>query len=88
MCKKIVDMTGQRCLVCGNTHAKDPSVSFHRVPKDAARRAKWLEVFGLCENELKPSTRICSRHFPGGDDKKEPSLSLGKPLGMIHVIVV
>ena len=72
-------MTGQRCHVCGNTRAKDPSVSFHRIPKDACRRAKWLETLGLCESELKQSTRICSRHFPDANDKKEPSLCLGKP---------
>ena len=72
-------MTGQRCHVCGNTRAKDPSVSFHRIPKDAPRRAKWLEALGLYESDLKQSTRICSRHFPDADDKKEPSLCLGKP---------
>ena len=70
-------MTGQRCHVCGNTHAKDSTVSFHRIPKDA-RRAKWLEALGLCEDDIKQSTRICSRHFPNGDSKKTPSLSLGE----------
>ena len=70
-------MTGQRCHVCGNTLAKDPTVSSHRIPKDA-RRAKWLEVLGLCKDNIKQSTRICSRHFPNGDSKKTPSLSLGK----------
>ena len=72
-------MTGQRCHVCGNTRAKDPSVSFHRIPKDASRRAKWLEALGLCESDLKQSTHICSRHFPDADDSKEPSLCLDKP---------
>ena len=64
--------------MCGNTRAKDPSVSFHRIPKDARRRAKWLEALGLCESDLKQSTRICSQHFPDADNKKEPLLCLGK----------
>ena len=75
-------MTGQRCYMCGNTHAKDPTVSFHRIPKDA-RRAKWLEVLGLCKDNIKQSTRICSRHFPNGDSKKTPSLSLGKQISFV-----
>ena len=58
---------------------KDPSVSLHRILKDTSRRAKWLEALGLYESDLKQSTCICSRHFPDADDKKEPSLCLGKP---------
>ena len=63
--------------VCGNTHAKDPTVSFHGIPKDA-RRAKWLEALGLYEDDIKQSTCICSRHFPNRGSKKTPSLSLGE----------
>ena len=78
-------MTGQRCHVCGNTRAKDPSVSFHCIPKDTPRRAKWLKALGLCESDLKQSTRICSQHFPDADNKKEPSLCLGKLFQFVHV---
>ena len=71
-------MTGQRCHMCGNTKAKDPSVSFHHIPKDAAKKTIWLATLGLCESNLKQSTCICLRHFPGGDGKQEPSLFLGE----------
>ena len=27
---------------------------------------------------VKPHSRVCSRHFPGGDATKEPQLALGK----------
>ena len=33
-------MTGQRCCVCNNNRAKDPAVSFHRIPRNKATRAK------------------------------------------------
>ena len=69
-------MTGHRCCVCGNSH--DPGVSFHRIPKEPERRALWLRVFELREEDIKPCTRICSRHFPEGDAKKTPNVTLGK----------
>ena len=71
-------MTGQRCIVCGNTKSSDPSVSFHRLPKDPSKRAEWLELLEIQPDTIKPSTRVCSRHFPHGDANKSPSLSLGK----------
>ena len=71
-------MTGQKCVVCGNTKTSDPSVSFHRVPKNPGKRAEWLERLQLHEDSIKSSTRLCSRHFPGGDPTESPSLTLGK----------
>ena len=73
-------MPGQRCIVCGNSQVKDPDISFHRFSRDPVLRSRWLEVFQLQESDLKPSTRVCSRHFPEGDVKKEPSVSVGKYL--------
>ena len=67
--------------MCGSTKIGDPSASFHRFPKDA-RRAIWLyacTVFNIAKEALRPSTRVCSRHFPGGDATMTPSLTLGKP---------
>ena len=64
--------------MCGNSQSCDPGVSFHRIPKEAARREVWLEIFGLGESDIKPSTRVCSRHFLEGDVKKAPSMTLGK----------
>ena len=71
-------MTGHRCCICGNTKTKDPSVSFHRFPKEAERRELWLSAFNLSEADIKSNTdRVCSRHFPEGNVKKSPSVTLG-----------
>ena len=43
------DNTG---TVCGNTRGKDPSVSFHRLPIDPARREVWLRVFKLKQSKF------------------------------------
>ena len=63
-------MPGDTCVVCGNTRATDPSVSFHHFPANPEKRAVWLRVFQLDESDLKPYSRVCSRHFPDGDAKK------------------
>jgi len=70
-------MPGQKCCICGNSQVLDKTASFHRFPDDKARRAVWLEVFDVREEDLKPSSRVCSRHFPGGNSKKKPSLNIG-----------
>ena len=72
-----ITMTNQRYHVCWNTLAKDPTVSFHHIWKDT-RRAKWLEVLGLCEDNIKQTTCICSRHFSNRDSKKTTSLYLNE----------
>ena len=78
-------MTGHRCCVCGNARTTDPSVSFHRFAKEQDRRALWLSVFELSEDNIKASTtRVCSRHFPDGDSRKPPSTSLGKYHVLLH----
>ena len=73
-------MPGQRCYVCGNTKSNDRSVSFHRVPKEVEKRAVWLQLLSLREEDLKSSVRVCSRHFSDGDASKSPSVTLGKRL--------
>ena len=42
------------------------------------RRAVWLQVFGMCEEDIGPDARICSRHFPGGDVKHALTMTVGK----------
>ena len=42
------------------------------------RRAVWLQVFGMCEEDIGPDARVCSRHFPGGDVKHAPTMIVGK----------
>ena len=70
-------MPGHTCIVCGNNPSQDPSVSFHRFPSDPERRVRWLSV-GMDETQLRSQSRVCSRHFPDGDVKKEPMVTLGK----------
>ena len=74
-------MPGQRCTVCGNTQASDPTASFHRIPKETVIRATWMSLFDLKEEDIKPSTWVCCRHFPNGDAKKMPDMTLGKTRG-------
>ena len=71
-------MTGHTCVVCGNSSRMDPKASFHRFPSNPERRSTWLRVFGMEEQQLRTQSRVCSRHFPDGDTKKDPSLTLGK----------
>ena len=71
-------MPGDTCIVCGNTRARDPEASFHRFPSNQARRQVWLRVFQLTNEQLKDHDRVCSRHFPGADSKKDPQMNLGK----------
>ena len=81
VCFIICAMPGQKCCVCGNTNVTDKTAGFHRFPatsKDPTRRSAWLSVFQMSEDDIIPSTRVCSRHFPDGDSTKVPSLALGK----------
>ena len=71
-------MTGHKCCVCGSTRVTEPTVAFHRIPKEPKRRTLWLEVLEINEEDIKPSTRICSRHFPDGNTKKTPGKTLDK----------
>ena len=71
-------MPGDLCIACGSTRKKDPGASFHRFPVDERWRGVWLRVFQLQETQVKPHTRVCSRHFPGGDATKDPQLGVGK----------
>ena len=71
-------MPGDTCIVCGNKPSLDPSASFHRFPKDARRRAGWIRVFGIAEEQLRDHSCVCCRHFPEGDSKKDPLMTIGK----------
>ena len=74
-------MPGQRCCVCGNSRANEPEVGFHRFPsaqKNPERRAVWLSVFGKTEDDVTPNSRVCSRHFPGGNVELSPVSTLGR----------
>ena len=64
-------MPGDRCVVCGNSRAKDPSASFYRVRKE------WISELGLTVDCIKTFTRVCSRHFRNGDISNGPNKHLG-----------
>ena len=47
------------CCVCSNK-GKD---GFYSIPKNPGIRAKWLQFAKISETDVKPSTRICKKHF-------------------------
>ena len=71
-------MTGETCLLCGNTRKKQPQLSYHRFPTNKEKRALWLKEFKLSEEQLRSHSRVCSRHFRGGDPKNGPERYVGK----------
>ena len=52
-------MPGHTCVMCGSTPTQDPDASFHCLPSNPARRASWLDAFGLEERQLKAQSRVC-----------------------------
>ena len=76
--KRFNMMPGDTCIVFGKARKSKPTLSFHRFPKDAMKRAVWLNEFGFSKNLLKTSTRVCSRHFHDGNPHNEPHSSVGK----------
>jgi len=51
---------------------------FHCFTNDPKQRERWLQLLEISEDQLTPHSRVCSRHFPGGDSSKDPQLNLGK----------
>ena len=51
-------MAGDRCVVCGNSKAKDPNISMHRFPAGEMKRKRWIEIMGLAEGKVKQHSRI------------------------------
>ncbi|XP_044762956.1 uncharacterized protein LOC123319932 [Coccinella septempunctata] len=52
------------CYICKISSEKDPTVSFHRFPKNVLQRAKWVDSLGLDGMKVSTSTKLCSKHFP------------------------
>ena len=71
-------MPGDACIECGNTRKKEPQLSYHRFPSNPERRALWLNVFQLTEEQIWPHSRVCCRHFPDANPLNKPDLTLGK----------
>ena len=74
------------CIVCKSKHQskkidaghRSHQVSMFRFPADQETRKVWLKALNLTEEDVKPHTRVCSRHFMNGDPSQAPSLHLGK----------
>ena len=77
-CKSSMPGDTCMCLVYKNSHAKDPNVSFHHFPVEPIRLRKWLHALHLEEHQVKAHSEVCCQHFPGGDTKLDPQLTLGK----------
>ena len=59
----------------------EDELSFHRFPsqqKSPERRAAWIKEFELSEESIIKNTRVCARHFPEGNAKNPPSMTIGK----------
>ena len=56
-------MPGDTCLVCKNSHANDPNISFYHFPANPVVQGWWLRVFQLEERQAKSYSKVYSRHF-------------------------
>ena len=56
----------------------DRHVSYHRFPKNKEKLDLWLQAFQLSAEQIKSLSRVCSRHFRGGDAKNGPEPTLGQ----------
>jgi len=75
--QKVKPMPGQRCTISGNNQNTDPDASFRRIPQDSTQRAAWLSILEIREEDIIKSTRVCCRHFPGGNTNETPDITLG-----------
>lgn len=71
------------CTICHRTSRKFKEIKFIPFPKKYHPRQQWLKSLKLTENDLKPSSRVCSFHFFGGERKKDdvPSINIGEKFG-------
>ncbi|XP_028250521.1 uncharacterized protein LOC114427027 [Parambassis ranga] len=62
---KVHDPPVQFCLVygCDVSSYICPEVTFHRFPKEAERRQRWLAAALRDEGSLRKNSYMCSRHF-------------------------
>ncbi|CAB4044285.1 THAP domain-containing 11 [Paramuricea clavata] len=51
---------------CSNSTRRNPSLSFHRFPKDQTLRNPWIDRIGRSEFTPNDHHRVCSEHFPDG----------------------
>ncbi|XP_034050786.1 uncharacterized protein LOC117531765 isoform X2 [Thalassophryne amazonica] len=58
-------MPARYCLAygCDTSSYSHPDLQFHRFPKDAEQRTRWLAVAQRDEGSLRTNSCLCSRHF-------------------------
>ena len=76
----LYDMTGQRCVVCGNTSKRDPNCSFHRFPSSLAKRTHWLQILEIDRALLSLTLVYVRGTFPLEMPQKIHSLTWVKDL--------
>ena len=55
------------------------NASFQWFLEEVKKRSLWMELLSVREEDVKPSTWVCSRHLiPDGDVSKSPSATLGE----------
>jgi len=74
-----------------------PNVNFvFSFPADEERRNRWLSFLnrnGINQNELKPSSRLCSLHFDpqdltGTENRRHPAFNAYPTIDVMKVVVV
>ena len=71
-------MPGDFCILYGNSRLKataDRQVAYHR---NKEKLDLWLQAYQLSAEQIKSHSRVCSRHFRGGDPKNGPEPTLGR----------
>ena len=65
------------CVALHVQQTLEPLFTVSRLIKRRERDGVYTNL-QLGADAVKPYSRLCSRHFPGGDPSKEPQLNLGK----------
>ena len=71
-------MPGDFCILYGNSRLKataDRQVAYHR---NKEKLDLWRQACQLSAEQMKSHSRVCSRHFRGGDPKNGPEPTLGR----------
>uniref|UniRef100_A0A1A9W0M6 THAP-type domain-containing protein n=1 Tax=Glossina brevipalpis TaxID=37001 RepID=A0A1A9W0M6_9MUSC len=82
----------KRCFICEAEACEEPElIRLHSFPKEINVKKKWCENLGIKLESLRPTTRICSRHFDHRllgkvklDRQAIPTLNLGPKGKLIH----
>ena len=65
------------CVVCKKV-SKGKTVAMYHFPSDPVKHQTWLKALNMAEEDVKEHHRLCSCHFPNGDNSQPSSLHLGE----------